>query len=345
MKLIPHNKPTFGKSELTNVSKVIQSGNWSDGKITEKLEKRLQQRFNVKHAVAVSNGLSALRLALLALNVSVGSKVIVPAYCCVAIPNAVKSVGAVPIPVDCRKNDFNINTNLLISKDISAIIVVNTFGTPANIQQLKKHKIPIIEDASHGFYINSDGSTCELKSDLMVLSFYTTKLIGCGEGGCVLTNNKNYSDFVKYNKNYVDKPSSSIRLNDKLSNIHSAIAIAQIDRLKAVIKRREYLSSLYYKRLYNSENIILQTSISNRIHYRFIIQIRNEPYNKIKKFLDKKGIIVEAPVANWITDIKKFKVSNSLFKKNISLPLFSTLSIEQLEYVTKTIKLYARYLA
>src|SRR4051812_34646109 len=98
--MIPHNRLTFGREEEDAVVGVIRSGQWSCGPQVSALEARLAKTFGFAEAVAVSSGLAALRLGLLALNIEAGDEVVVPAYSCVAVANAVLSMGAKPIAVD-----------------------------------------------------------------------------------------------------------------------------------------------------------------------------------------------------------------------------------------------------
>src|SRR3989344_8381177 len=106
---VPHNRLTFGEEEVQAVADVVKSGHWAGGPRVKELEEALCARAGVKHAVGVSSGLSALRLALQGLGVKQGDEVIVPAYSCVALANAALTLGAVPVPADVREEDFTID--------------------------------------------------------------------------------------------------------------------------------------------------------------------------------------------------------------------------------------------
>src|SRR6476646_3229337 len=126
--MIPHNRLTYGKKEERAVQKVVRSGYWAGGKEVMKLEKKITTITNRKYAIGVSSGLSALRLALLGLKVHKDDEVIVPAYSCVAIPNSVLSLVAIPVPVDVINDKWNINGNNIhskISPKTKAIIAVH----------------------------------------------------------------------------------------------------------------------------------------------------------------------------------------------------------------------------
>ncbi len=106
---VPHNRLTFGKRELAAVRRVVQSGTWAGRQAVERLEPALARKGGVDHGVAVGSGLAALRLTLLGLGVGAGADVIVPAYSCVALANAVLAVGATPRICDVQPDNWNID--------------------------------------------------------------------------------------------------------------------------------------------------------------------------------------------------------------------------------------------
>ena len=139
---IPHNRLTRGRHEVSAASRVVASGHWACGKKVERLEKKLSLVASKKYAVAVSSGLSAIRLALLALDIKKGDGVILPAYSCVALANAILSVGAKPLPADVLPGEWNINPSSVEKQrrsknHIKAVIAVHTFGFPARLEELK----------------------------------------------------------------------------------------------------------------------------------------------------------------------------------------------------------------
>src|ERR1035437_1976498 len=214
--MIPHNKLTYSKKEADAIQSIIKSGYWAGGKEVKKLEKKIQVITQRKYAIAVSSGLSALRLSLLALGVGKNDDVVVPAYSCVAIPNAVLSCGAIPIPVDITNDNWNIgfkNIQSKISSKTKAIIAVNTFGLKANIKKISTLNIPLIEDCAHAIGEINNDYIFGKQGIISVSSFYATKLIGGGEGGIVMTDDKNIADFINDYRDYTDKAPSGLRLN------------------------------------------------------------------------------------------------------------------------------------
>ena len=207
-KSIPHNRLTIGDQEVTAVTEVIRSGYWSFGDKNLKLEEQLAKLFVRKFGVAVSSGSSALLLTLLHLKLRATDKVIIPAFSCVAIANAVLASGARPVVVDVEPGTWNLDikkASEFIDDNVKAIIIVNTFGYPVNIPELRTLGVTIIEDCSHGFKFDSVSNTVNSDADFCVLSLYATKLLAGGEGGAILFNDKEAYENLTYMRDYTDK--------------------------------------------------------------------------------------------------------------------------------------------
>lgn len=104
---IPHNRLTCGAEEEESLLNTLRNGQWVNGARVAELETALAQTAGVKHAVCVASGLSALRLTLIGLGVKQGDRVLIPAYSCVALANAVLACGAAPVQVDVTPQDWN----------------------------------------------------------------------------------------------------------------------------------------------------------------------------------------------------------------------------------------------
>src|SRR5271165_4923523 len=154
MHVIPHNKVACTPLVCRAVQRVLRSGNWAQGPQVEAAEKQLQDVLGLPYAAFVANGTAALRLPLRALGVVRGDQIVVPAYSCVALPNAVFACEAKPIPIDVTPASWNLDldkTNDYIRKEKpKAIIGVHTFGFPMFSEQIVHIKAPFIEDCSHG---------------------------------------------------------------------------------------------------------------------------------------------------------------------------------------------------
>lgn len=315
-RVIPHNRPTWDEAEITAAADAAASGRWVNGPWTHALEDRLKKTAG-GNWTSTSSGIVALRLSLQALSIGPDDEVIVPAYSCVALPNAVLAVGAKPVPVDID-DDFNIATAAVlnaVSGKTKAIIAVHTFGIPADIDALKKSHLPVIEDGSHGF--PTSDNYWDIQGDLAILSFYATKLFGCGQGGAVMTRSEEQLDRVRDLSSYADKDASPYRDNLGLSEMEAAIAYRQLDKQTQFLSRRRELSQIYLSKFATpSRN-------STGIFYRFTLTLPNEKsLQALQNHLAENGITAERPVELWNDNPS----ATQAYQTTLSLPLFPTLS-------------------
>jgi perosamine synthetase len=339
MKPVPHNRLTFGRLESAAVRRVVESGYWATGKIAARLESVLARHADVKYGIAVGSGLAALRLALLGLGVCHGDEVIVPAFSCVALANAVLALGALPKMCDIERDTWNLDPGAVrkrLTKKTRAVIAVHTFGLPAPIDDLALSRVPVIEDCAHAFGISSGKSRLGSRGHAAVLSFYATKLIGAGEGGAVLTNDETLADFVRDWRDYADKAPERTRLNDKMTDVEAALALCQLRRLGSLIALRQRKAEVYHEMLAKPQaefgGFRLPKMADERVWYRYVVDIRGDHLPEIIAALRKQGVHADMPVEPW------FDVNGAAgtcpnaayaFRHLLSLPLYPTLTIKE----------------
>ena len=331
MSFIPHNRLSHGVEEETAVSRVVRSGCWVGGRELGKLEARLADVAGVSHAVGVSSGLAGLRLALMALNVGPGDAVAVPAYSCVALPNAVLACGAEFVPVDVQAGSWNIcPIALRVAREkntrLKAVIAVHTFGCPAPILDLMAEGLPVIEDCSHAFGFGKLGGI----GQVAVLSLYATKLLGAGEGGIVLTNDPALATTVCDMRDYVDKMPSAMRLNEKMTDLEATLALCQLDRLPWALARRTELACIYnnaFEPLARDRMCDLPVNPTGRVWYRYAVAV--EAAKEVIAELARRGVAAACPVENWGGATEREPVAFSAYRRLVSLPLYPTLAGEE----------------
>lgn len=178
------------------ISEILESGAYINGPYTKKFENRLCEYLNVKHAIGVANGTDALVITLKALGIKEGDEVITTPFTFFATAEAISVVGAKPVFVDVKLNDFNIDPKKIeaaITKRTKAIMPVHIFGTPADMDEIneiaKKYNLYVIEDACQAIGAEYKGIKVGGIGDIACFSFFPTKNLGTyGDGGLITTN-------------------------------------------------------------------------------------------------------------------------------------------------------------
>lgn len=238
--MIPIAHPLIGDEEKQAVLAVLESGQLAQGAVVEEFENNFAAWIGVKHAIATSNGTTALHVALLAHDISEGDEVITSPFTFIASANSVLYTGARPVFVDIEPDTFNIDPNLIeaaITPRTKAIMPVHLYGNPADIVAIQKiadrHGLAIIEDAAqahgakaHGQKVGSFGTGC--------FSFYPTKNMTSGEGGMITTNDDTIADLARLLRAHGARERYKHELlayNFRMTNIHAAIGNAQLAKV------------------------------------------------------------------------------------------------------------------
>jgi len=177
---------------------------WRKGPDTAELEKDLRKYLGVDHVLAFQRGRDALFALLKAMDISEGDEVILQAYTCIVVPNAIQYTGATPIYVDIEENGYNIDPELIeakITHHTKAVIVQHTFGEPANLAKIqaicKKHNLLLIEDCAHALSAEYDGKKVGTFGDAAIYSFGRDKIISSVWGGAVSTDDDELAKKLK----------------------------------------------------------------------------------------------------------------------------------------------------
>jgi dTDP-4-amino-4,6-dideoxygalactose transaminase len=344
MPFVPHNRLTFGDAECESVAQTIRSGHWAQGPRVQELELALRRMTGVDHAVCVSSGFSALRLSLGALGIQLADAVVIPAYCCVALANVALAWGATPVPADIEAVGWN-GEPQAFRRAIAdfrprAVIAVNTFGVPFQIDDVLSTGVPVIEDCAHAFGFQAGKKWLGSRAQIGVLSFYATKLIGGGEGGAILTNSRGIANYVKLARDYADQPAAAHRMNDKMNDLEASLVLMQLKRLPEFIAAREAIAVRYLEQLsgrWVDRLFRLPTSREPRIWYRFVVEMLVTPAEVVVAELQRAGIQAESPVDDWRpAGSREAPVADRAYRNLVSLPLYPTLSRNEQDFVLHT---------
>ena len=161
-----------------------------------------------KYCSSVSSGSAALDIALKVIGIKKGDEIIIPNFTIISPAISIIKLGGIPVPIDCDFYNWNMKINEIeknISKKTKAIIATHIYGYPIQIDKIRqicnKHKIILIEDAAEMLGHKYKGKQCGSFGDLSIFSLYSNKHITTGEGGMVLTNNRNFKDKIFDYKN------------------------------------------------------------------------------------------------------------------------------------------------
>jgi dTDP-4-amino-4,6-dideoxygalactose transaminase len=231
--------PAVGDEEIAAVAETIRSGWLTTGPRSAELERRMSEYLEAKHVLAVSSGTAALHLGLLGAGVGPGDEVITTSITWPATANVIIHCGATPIFADVRDGDLNIDPDRvreLVTARTKAIMPVDLYGQPADLDPLLELGIPVIEDAAHAAESRYRGRKIGAISDVTCFSLYATKNIAAGEGGLLATNDDAIAQAVddlrvmrRGHGSVYDIVVPGYKAN--LSDVLATIALVQLDKL------------------------------------------------------------------------------------------------------------------
>jgi perosamine synthetase len=255
---IPLSAPDITEEEIEAVTAVLRTNSLSLGPKLEEFEQAFAGFHAMPHAVAVSSGTAALHLAIRALNIGPGDEVIVPSFTFIAVANAVVYERATPVFVDIDPITLNIDparVEAAITSNTRAIIVVHTFGVPAEMDALmalaQRHNLAVIEDACEAIGATYNDKLAGTFGHISVFAFYPNKQITTSEGGMILTRDAQLSSRMRALRNQGRYPSSDwlqhaeIGYNYRLSELACSLGIVQLHRLPEILAKRAAVAQKY----------------------------------------------------------------------------------------------------
>lgn len=255
---IPLSAPDIGDNEIAAVTRVLRSGQLSLGPELVAFESELAALHGVAEAVAISSGTAGLHLALVALGIGPGDEVILPSFTFVAVANAIVQVGARPIFADIDPSTLNLdphNAKARISPATRALIVVHTFGVPAEMDPLRElaahHGLALIEDACEALGARYRNAPVGSFGQMAVFGFYPNKQMTTGEGGAILTNSRPLATQLRSLRNqgrdasgdWLDHRQSGY--NYRLGEMAATLGRVQLARLPAMLAERAAVAMRY----------------------------------------------------------------------------------------------------
>ncbi|MEM9950269.1 MAG: DegT/DnrJ/EryC1/StrS family aminotransferase [Chloroflexota bacterium] len=346
------SKPEIGDEEKQAVMEVLDSGMLVQGEKVKQFEEDFADYCGVDHAIATSNGTTALSVALMAHDIHAGDEVIIPSFTFMATATSVLSVGAIPVFVDIEPDTFSITPDAIeavITDKTRAVMPVHLYGHPAYVKEIaelcKKYNLVLIEDSAQahgaavdGKRVGSFGTGC--------FSFYPSKNMTTGEGGIVTTNDETVAAKARMARNHGMNTRylhESIGFNYRMTNISAAIGIEQLKKLPRWTQQRIANAS------YLSENIktvkvpTVRDGCEHVFHQYTVVTPDGINRDDAVQYLNDNGIgarvyyptpIHMQPIMTaFVSDDLDLPVTEDLRHRVFSLPVHPALKQADLEYI------------
>ncbi len=352
--------PWITEKEISYVSDAVANGwyaNWSG--YLARFEKALAAYTDTKYCLATSSCTGALHIAMLALGIKPGDEVIVPETTWIASVTCVSYVGATPVFVDVEADTWCMDPEAFrraITPRTKAVIPVHMFGHPADMDAINaiaaEHGIAVIEDAAPGIgsrYKNKPTGSLSLAA---AFSFQGAKPLVTGEGGALVTNDKNFYDRAYYYWDHCRDNSqvlfnTGIGVKYKMSNIQAALGLAQVERADEIINKRREIFFWYREGLGNIPGLRLNAERDDVFNNYYVPTIVLEGKFKMNQaelmaYMDKHGVR-NRPFFRCISKFPMFKpartpVADHLAANGINLPCASKLTREDVDYAAAVVR-------
>ena len=340
---IPHSRPTIDENDIIAVTKVLASGMIAQGEKVRKFEDAVSRFVGTKYAVAVSSGTSALHLALLGLGVGPMDEVLMPSYVCSSPYFAATQTGGVPKIVDIDLKDLNIDAEAakcLVCSRTKALVVPHMFGNPAQVEELLALGVPLIEDCAQSLGAKYHKREVGSFGEASVFSFYATKMITTGEGGMILTDQREIFERVQDLRDYDKKLLKPVKYNYKMTDFQAALGLSQLEKLQKFIERREKIASTYSESFSDCKcEIPDMTPEKSSAFYRYVIML--DRLTTVQKRSKQNGVMCERPVNMPLHKyLPSFKCPHSerAFERALSIPIYPSLTEDEIEFVAVSLR-------
>jgi len=372
---IPFFAPWINDADKEAVYNALQSRWLTGGPKAVEFEGLFANVIGSKYAISVNSCTAALHLAMRVLDIGPGDEVIVPVLTFAATANAPIFCGAKPVFADIDEKTYNISPKSIIDKiseKTKAIIVVHYGGQPCDMKEImeiaKDHKLPVVEDCAHtvgATYLKRKAGTI---GTIGCFSFYPTKILTTLEGGMFVTNNEDLFRRAKILREHgmtrsaVDRESGAawyydvidLGYNYRLNEVQAVLGTSQLKRLSDINRLRVNAANQYSDRLKEIDGIITPFEAKDRTHsyHLYVIRVLEKKIgiSRNKLFLElsekKIGLSVHYTPLHLLTFYKNllhhsigdFPVAEQIYNEILSLPIFPTITEDQINQVVNEIK-------
>lgn len=378
-KFLPYGHQWIHDEDIDAVVKTLRSDWITQGPKDNEFEQKLADYCGAKYAVVFSSGTAALHAAYFTVGIKESDEVITSPITFLSTANAALFLRAHPIFVDIEEDTGNIDPNSIekaITEKTKALVPVDYGGHPVDLEKIssiaKKYNLLVIDDACHALgaeYKSEKIGGCKY-SDITVLSFHPVKLITTGEGGAVLTNNKEYyKKLIMFRQHGVTKDKSKFKVsldsvpgdwyyemqllgyNYRLTDIQCALGISQLKKLDKFIQRRREIAEVYKGAFKNNDffDLPAEKAYAKSSWHLYPLRLKDKYKEKKKEIFTKLrekslGVQVHYIPVYWQPYYQELGYGKGIcpnaedfYQREISIPLFPSMSDEDIEYVVNTI--------
>lgn len=347
------------------IAETLASADYINGKALAEFNLTIGKYTGAQNVITCGNGTDALQIAMMALNLSEGDEIILPAFTYTATAEVIALLKLTPVFVDVCADTFNIDVAAIeaaISPKTKALLPVHLFGQCANMEAIvslaKKHNLFIIEDVAQAIgaqYTFASGESLQAgcMGTIGCTSFFPTKNLGAfGDGGAIFCNDANLALQLKMIANHGQQQKyvhEMIGVNSRLDTLQAAILNVQLKHLPAVIARKQQIAARYDAALANISglNIPFRDAKSTHVFHQYTLRITNRRA-ELKKYLAEAGIDtmvyyatpmhLQKAYASAAHPAGTFPVAEQLSKEVLSIPIHTTLTNAEIDFVIQKIK-------
>ena len=372
--MINYGKQTIDEEDIEAVVNVLRGDFLTTGPTIKKFEEAFANKVGSKYAVAVANGTAALHLAVLATGFKNGDRLITTPITFSASANCAFYCGGKPNFLDITSNGL-IDTALIeksIKPEHKIIIPVHYAGFVCDMQEIskiaKENNLIIIEDACHalGAKLGAENVGSCRYSDMSVFSFHPVKHITTGEGGIITTNSKElYEKLLLLRTHGITRNPELMSKNDgpwyyemvtlgynyRITDFQCALGLSQLKKIDDFVRKRREIAKYYYDTLESCKNfeMIYEVEPMKSSYHLFPILLKEEMWSKKVKIFDlmaKQGInfqvhyipVYSMPFYRSQGYNQNYPNAERFYQSEISIPMYPSLSQEQLDFIAKNIK-------
>lgn len=366
MKNIAFYKPSIGSDELNEIKSVLDSSNESS-KVVE-FEESMAQFVGVKHAIATCNATAALHLALSAIELKRGDKILMSVNTFVNVPEVVRHFDAEPIFIDINMDDMNIDLNKFEkalsenkSKKLRGAIISFVSGQTTDLDRLyeiaQKYGIILIEDATNALGVKFDGKRVgALQADMTIFSTNPSNgKYAVSRDGVIVTNNEDIATRARLLRTHaitttydehgnLDYIYDVVDIGHKydMSELDAAFALSQLKNTDKFIKRRKEIAKIYENRLAGLKHVVTPAHKNEHIYTQYIVKVsRNR--DVFARALKEKGIstglhyiplhLLSYYKNKYSLKITAFGSALTSYQQILSLPMYPSLTDDDVNYV------------